>query len=109
MQDHHLLVYITAPAEEAAPLCETLVRERLAACANILDGARSLYWWDGAVRNAVESVCVLKTMSSRYEALQARVRELHSYTTPCIVALPLCAGDADFLAWVRKETTPSAL
>ncbi len=104
MQDHYLLVYITAPAEEAAPLCETLVRERLAACANILGGARSIYWWDDAVRNATESVCLLKTTADRFPALQQRARELHSYETPCIVALPISAGDEDFLAWLRRET-----
>ena len=109
MQDHHLLVYITAPAEEAEPLCAALVQERLAACANIVDGVRSLYWWNGAVQHSGESICILKTMSSRYEALQARVRQLHSYTTPCIVALALHAGDADFLAWVQKETAPAPL
>ena len=105
MQDHHLFVYVTAPAAEAAPLCETLVRERLAACAHIVAGAQSIYWWNGALERATESVCVLKTTQDRFEALRLRIRELHSYETPCIVALPISAGDKDFLAWIQRETT----
>ncbi len=107
--DDCLLVYMTAPDKDsAASWCETLVAERLAACANILDGASSLYWWQGKIEKAAETVCILKTTRSRFAAFTARAKELHSYETPCIVALPLADGLPDFLHWIRAETTTEA-
>jgi periplasmic divalent cation tolerance protein len=100
-----LLVYITAPDGECARrLGATLVRERHAACANIIDGLASCYWWQGEVETAVESLCLCKTTARAYPGLEARAKELHPYETPCIVALPLGAGYAPFLRWVDEET-----
>lgn len=102
-----LLVYITAPdGATARELGKTLVRERLAACANILGGVESLYWWRGEIQEDVESVCILKTSADNYEALEKRARELHPYEVPCIVALPLVRGHAPFLRWITEETRP---
>jgi len=99
------VVYITAPGrEEAVRLCRGLVEERLAACANIMDNAHSLYWWQGSLESAQESVCILKTSRGRLDALIARAKELHGYTTPCIAAWPIAAGHEDFLAWIRAES-----
>ena len=99
------LVYITAPGkEEALQLCRRLLEERLAACANIMGNASSLYWWQGNLESADECVCLLKTSAERMEALIARAKQLHGYTTPCIVAWPIAAGHEDFLAWIRNET-----
>lgn len=104
-----LLVYVTMPDEkEAQTFCETLVRERLAACANMLDGARSVYWWRGNVETATETVCLFKTTRGRFELFMRRARALHPYDTPCIVAWPLERGNNDFLDWIATETTPSA-
>ena len=100
-----LFVYMTAPDRATArELAEILVRERLAACANILDGMESLYWWQGELRRAEESVCILKTTAAGYPALEQRARELHPYEVPCIVALPVPRGHAPFLRWVGEET-----
>lgn len=102
-----LLVYMTTPSlEEARTLCTYLVEQRLAACANIFPGGESVYRWQGAVEHAQEYFCVLKTEEDRFAELRAAVRRLHSYDTPCVVALPLVDGDADFLAWLRAETRP---
>ena len=104
-----LLVYMTAPDKEsAASWCETLVAERLAACANIMDGVSSIYWWQGKLERASETVCVLKTTRGRFPALMARAKALHSYETPCIVALPLTDGLPDFFNWIATETTEGA-
>jgi periplasmic divalent cation tolerance protein len=100
-----LLVYITAPDGDCARrLGATLVRERHAACANIIDGLESCYWWQGALENARESLCLCNTTAEAYAGLEARAKELHPYETPCIVALPLSAGYAPFLGWVGEET-----
>lgn len=101
----HLFVYMTAPDKETAgSIARVLVQERLAACANILDGATSLYWWKGEIEEARECLCVLKTTDASFPALEARVRELHPYETPCIVALPISFGSAPFLRWIEEET-----
>lgn len=102
-----LFVYITAPDRATArELGKTLVQERLAACANILDGVESLYWWRGEIQEDRESVCILKTTADGYGALEKRARELHPYEVPCIVALPLVRGHAPFLRWITEETRP---
>ena len=100
-----LFVYITAPDKDCAfALAETLVKERLCACANILDGMQSVYWWQGNVERAQEAVVVCKTTKERYPDMEKRVRELHPYDTPCIVAWPVTRGFAPYLQWVADET-----
>lgn len=100
-----LFVYITAPDGDCArKMARTLVGERLCACANIIDAMESFYWWDGAVQNSHESILICKTPEERYPALERRVRELHPYDTPCIVALPLTRGFAPFMHWIAEET-----
>jgi len=102
-----LLVYVTLPDRETArSFSDTLVRERLAACANILDGASSVYWWNDALETATESICLLKTTRARFPELLDRAREIHPYEVPCIVAWPLERGNNDFFDWIRTETTP---
>ena len=98
------LLYMTAgDREEALALARMLVGERLAACANVLGAATSVYRWDGSVQEESEVVLVAKTVEDRVEAVARRVREAHSYDSPCVVALPISGGDADFLAWIRDE------
>ena len=100
-----MFVYVTAgDAVEALRIGRAAITERLAACANIIEGMRSVYWWNGAVQDGREAVLILKTTEDRLEALIARVRELHSYDCPCIEALPVVAGYAPFLDWVEGET-----
>ena len=98
------LLYMTAgDREEALALARMLVGERLAACANVLGAATSVYRWQGAVQEEDEVVLVAKTVEDRVDAVARRVREMHSYDSPCVVALPISGGDADFLAWVQEE------
>jgi periplasmic divalent cation tolerance protein len=105
----HVLVYVTAanPAE-AERIAEAVVGERLAACANLIPGMRSLYWWQGKLDRAEETVLILKTRAALVAALTERVKALHSYTCPCVVALPIEAGNAAFLDWIDAETAAGA-
>jgi periplasmic divalent cation tolerance protein len=97
--------YVTAGSpEEARSLGRTLVAERLAACANILDGMTSLYWWQGKLEQAEETVVILKTRNELVPALTERVKQLHSYECPCVVALPISDGNSDYLGWIESET-----
>lgn len=100
-----LLVYITTPdSRTARAMAKVLVEERLCACANIIDGMESMYWWRGTLENATESILLCKTTEAAYPALETRARELHPYETPCIVALPLERGLAAFMRWIAEET-----
>ena len=103
------LVYITAGSlEEARHIGRTLVQERLAACVNIIDGMTSIYRWDGEMQEGAEVVLIAKTRAALFEVLAERVRVLHSYTTPCIVEVPLGRIDAGFVAWLAAQTEPCA-
>ena len=100
-----MLIYATVPSrEEARRIAGAVVGERLAACANILGETTSLYWWEGAVQEDKEVALILKTEEALIDRLTARVKALHSYTVPCVVALPIKAGNPDYLAWIDKET-----
>ncbi|HSV28066.1 MAG TPA: divalent-cation tolerance protein CutA [Candidatus Omnitrophota bacterium] len=101
------LIYVTAPSrEEALKLARAVVEERLAACGNVLGAIESVYWWDGKLNQEPEVALILKTRADLVEALTARVRELHPYECPCVVALPIAAGNPAFLAWIAAETKP---
>jgi periplasmic divalent cation tolerance protein len=104
-----LTVFITTPSRaEAEKIARTVVEESLAACANIFPGIQSIYRWQGKVENAEEHVLFLKSTADRFEALQARVKALHSYQCPCIVALPIVAGNEDYLKWITEAVVLSS-
>lgn len=101
------LVYVTCGSrDEALAIARQLVDSRLAACANLLDGMTSIYRWQGAVQQDTECLLLLKTRTSLVEPLMARVRELHSYDCPCVVALPVEQGNPAYLQWVVDQTSP---
>ena len=100
-----VLFYITASdAEEATLIARKLVEERHCACANVIGPVRSFYRWDGAVQDAAEFVIMGKTEADHVAALTERVKALHSYDVPCIVAVPIEDGNQDFLEWVTAST-----
>ncbi len=99
------LVYITcASKSEAENIGKQIVRERLCAAVNIIDNMHSFYWWKGKLEENREAILIAKTREDLVDELMARVKELHSYECPCIIALPVVDGDTDFLAWLKKET-----
>ena len=103
------VVLVTAPDEAAAAtLARALVDERLIACANLVPKIRSIFRWKGVIHDADEVLIVMKTRSSSVDALIARVKALHSYTVPEVLALPVRAGFAPYLDWVWQETEPEA-
>jgi len=97
-------VYVTCKnANEADVIGQAVVRERLAACATVVPGAHSFYRWKGKLEHADECVLLLKTRQSLVAKLAKRIKELHSYEVPCIVAMPVVAGDEGYLKWVSDE------
>ncbi|MDR3568286.1 MAG: divalent-cation tolerance protein CutA [Syntrophobacteraceae bacterium] len=99
------IVFVTAGSEEeAAHIGRTLVEERLAACANIIPALRSIYRWKGEICDEREVLIIIKTRTSKYESLEKRVKELHSYEVPEIVSFSVDRGLPRYLAWVAEET-----
>jgi periplasmic divalent cation tolerance protein len=100
-----LVVLVTAPTpERAAEIARAVVEERLAACGNVVPGLRSIYRWEGKVQEDAEALLVLKTTRARLDALRDRVLALHPYEVPEVIALPVEAGSAPYLAWIAAET-----
>ena len=100
-------VTTTLPDRVAADLlARGLVEERLAACGQVVGPVSSTYRWQGKVDAATEWYCHLKTTAARLPALIRRIRELHSYEVPEIVALPVADGDADYLRWIEESVSP---
>jgi periplasmic divalent cation tolerance protein len=107
MSDETLVVLVTAPNDdEAARLGRALVEERLAACANLVPGLRSIYRWQGSVHDDAETLLIIKTTAERCARLTQRVIELHPYETPEVLALPVVAGSDAYLAWLRAQVAP---
>ncbi len=101
----YVSLYATfAGRDEALAVARALVEERLAACANLLDGVTSVYRWEGRIEQGREVALIVKTRAALAESVIARIRDLHSYACPCIVAWPIVAGYAGYLDWIAGET-----
>ncbi len=104
MAENTLVVFSTfGSAEEARRVSRTVVEEHLAACANILPAIESIYHWKGAVETATETLVLFKTSRERYLQFEHRLKELHSYEVPEIVALPIQAGLSAYLQWIQES------
>lgn len=98
--------YMTAGSrEEALRIGRALVEERLAACANLIEGMTSIYRWEGAIQEDAEVVLIAKTRPDLVTRLTERVKALHSYDCPCVIALPVDGGNQAFIDWIAAETS----
>ncbi len=103
--DRAVFVYTTYPSiVEAEQAGRAIVERRIAACVNILPGMISHYRWQGAIERAEEVVMIIKTRASLAEAVRDAVKQMHSYTTPAVLFLPLEGGDPAYLDWLMNET-----
>jgi len=99
----HVVVFVTASSpEEAERIGRVLLDERLVACVNTVP-VRSAYWWQGNVERAGETLLIVKTAVRLVEDVTARVRDLHSYTVPEVIALPIVGGNPDYLRWIDES------
>jgi periplasmic divalent cation tolerance protein len=100
-----LILFVTVPnRDDAARIAEALVAERLAACVNIVPGIESIYRWEGKVARDQELLLIIKTTSERYAEVERRVKELHSYTTPEVIAMKIERGSYEYLKWLQDST-----
>lgn len=99
----HVVVFITtATREEGEHIGRLLLDERLVACVNMTP-VHSAYWWQGRIAEADETLLVAKTAARLVESVTARVRALHSYTVPEVIALPIQDGNPDYLRWIDES------
>ncbi len=98
-------VYMTTGTQaEARRIGRALVEARLAACVNIISGMNSMYWWEGELQDDNETVLIAKTREELLADLIDKVKAMHSYECPCVVALPIEAGNPAYLDWLARET-----
>lgn len=101
----YVMLYVTASDRiEAERIAKTLVEERLIACANLHEGMMSFYWWEGRVQSESEASFLAKTKKNLVSRITKRIKELHSYSCPCVVAIPIQGGNQEFLDWIESET-----
>ena len=103
-----VVVTMTAPnADEALKIARALVKDRLAACAQVVPGLTSVYRWKGEVCEDPELMLVIKTVSALLPRVEARIKELHSYDVPEIIALSVAGGSQDYLGWLVEQASAS--
>jgi periplasmic divalent cation tolerance protein len=109
MQCEACVVLVTCGSQaEAAVIAERIVIERLAACVNMIAGGspvRSFYIWEDSLQQDEEWLLLIKTMPARLASLKKRIRELHSYTVPEFIALPILSGSEEYLDWLRQRVS----
>jgi periplasmic divalent cation tolerance protein len=98
-----VLLITTATAEEAQRISRVLLEQKKVACVNILPRVNSLFWWQGKLDSAEESLLIVKTKASQLSEIVPLVKELHSYDIPELIALPIIGGNQDYLEWMEKE------
>jgi periplasmic divalent cation tolerance protein len=101
-----MYVYVTAGGmDEARKIGRAAVERRLAACANVISGIDSIYWWQGKVEETEEAVLIMKTTADRVDDLIGFAKEMHTYECPCIEAWPVTDGHRPFLDWIAAEVS----
>jgi periplasmic divalent cation tolerance protein len=102
-KDYTIILVTTANREEAEKISKALLNERLIACANIIGPVNSLFWWHGKIENAEEYILLMKTRSEMFEKFAEKVKALHSYEVPEIIAIPIIKGFKPYLEWLNKS------
>jgi periplasmic divalent cation tolerance protein len=102
-----VVLMTVANREEAVRIAEMLITAHLAGCVQILPEIQSIYRWQGEVARESEVLLLAKTTSDRFEELDRRVREIHSYETPEIIALPVMRVSAPYLKWLQAAVVPA--
>jgi periplasmic divalent cation tolerance protein len=103
--NEYLFVISTVPTrEEGGQIARKIVEERLAACVSVSSAVQSFYWWEERISVDQEYILFIKTKTSLFPKLEERIKSLHSYEVPEIIALPIHAGSKDYLDWIRSNT-----
>lgn len=106
MTEYLQVTTVAGSREEADRIAHALVERRLAGCAQVVGPIHSVYRWGGQVEQAEEWLCLVKTGAQQYAAVEAAIRELHSYECPEIIVTPIVAGSAAYLMWLAEQLAP---
>ncbi len=99
------MIYITTSNEdEAVEIGKTMVKNRLAACSNIIKDMKSIYWWNNTIEEDEEAILILKTLENNVDKIIKKTKEIHSYDNPCIIAIPIINASDSYLKWIEEET-----
>ncbi|MDD5729718.1 MAG: divalent-cation tolerance protein CutA [Candidatus Omnitrophica bacterium] len=101
---HSVILVTVSSKKEADRIALALIKEKLAACVNISDRIESVYWWEGKVVKSRELLLVIKTRKALVKRLIKKIKSLHSYTVPEIIALPVISGNKEYLGWINDAT-----
>ncbi len=100
----YIVIFVTCSSrKEASLIARKLLNEKLIACANIIEGIDSFFWWKGKVDRAKEVLVIMKTAGKNFDKVRKRVKKLHSYEVPEIIVLPITAGESSYLKWIDKS------
>ncbi len=99
-----IALVVTKTEEEAEKIGKTMVKENLAASANIIPSLRSFFFWKNEFHHVREALLILNTQKNLFDVIVERTKELHSYELPEIIALPIISGSSEFLRWIRENT-----
>ena len=103
--DDYIIVFNTCNSEDiASSISDSLVREKLAACVNIVKGIESVYQWQGKIEHDKEILLIIKTRQSLFLQVQNAIQELHDYELPEIIAVPIDTGEKNYLNWIKSAT-----
>ena len=104
MNIQYIIILVTAKdRKEAEQIAKGLLEAKLVACANIIEGVQSLFWWQGKIDSSKEVLLILKTKKILFKKVSTKVKSLHSYQTPEIIALPIVHGSEDYLQWLGSS------
>ena len=106
MSSLRLITVTCSDSTEAAHIAKTLLDERLVACANVIDGVQSMYYWEGSLRQETEVLVQLKTTTRHVQQVVEIIAELHSYEVPELIVFPISEGLPEYLSWIERETLP---
>ncbi|MDP2928798.1 MAG: divalent-cation tolerance protein CutA [Candidatus Omnitrophota bacterium] len=95
-----IIMVMCASRKEALDVSERLLAKRLVACANIMPGVKSKFWWKGKLDSAAEILVTMKTVKTNFKKIETEIRRVHSYEIPEIIAVPITAGSRDYLDWI---------
>ena len=104
MKEHYIIAITTTPSKnEAEKIAKTLLEERLIACANIIGPVQSLFWWQGKIDEAQEHLILMKTRKDLFSKLSEKVKALHSYQIPEVIAVPIVEGFKPYMEWLESS------
>lgn len=105
--NQYILVLTTVPEIEVGQIiAERLTEERLAACVTISSAGQSVYWWKGKISQESEHILFIKTNKDHYDQIEEKIKQIHPYEVPEIIAIPILAGNKKYLEWIDSETRP---